>query len=562
MPARRRLCSSLTAAALTLCGLATAVTPPATAAGSGEFCGPGWQRISTPAVQQHSSLADVDGVADDLWAVGEHHRQGRGEQAFAIHWDGQSWSTTETVDRADAFATQLDGVAVVAHADVWAVGSSTFTGGGTRFFAERWTGSTWSATPTPDVTGSGERLLAVDGVAAGDAWAVGTRGSDSERTAVLHWDGAAWSVVPSPSPGTGKNLLWGVAAVSPTQAWAFGGAADSDGTADPLVLRWNGIAWSVVAQADDLPDDAYLLDGEVAPDGDVWTAGGAPWSSGAVPRSVFQHREGGTWTTRSVGGEKWQGISPVSDSDVWLTGFTTTAHWDGSSVTPLSFPPARGDSALGSLRAVQAVGPNEVWTVGWSDGWTEQSTVPVALRLCPLEVTDGGIEKETSRVSQGSGTIWHFPAANDTAHDVTDALDLGASSTPLFGTGRRTPGSTGTFTLDHAGTFPVVDTATGATSELTVPTEAIPKVAPLGTTFTVYTAASTSSLDSFLGSDIRYRKPGSEFWYRLASGTRSAQTAFTPDQKGTYTFQARLRNRTTGVVSGWSPFATVKVTAT
>ena len=561
MSARRRLCSALSASALTLCGLATAVTPPAIAAGSGEFCGPGWQRITTPAVQQHSSLADIDGVAGDLWAVGEHHRQGRGEQAFAIHWDGQSWSTTDTVDRADAFATQLDGVAVVAHADVWAVGSSTFTDGGTRFFAERWTGSAWSATPTPDVTGSGERLLAVDGVAAGDAWAVGTRGSDSERTAVLHWDGATWSVVPSPSPGTGKNLLQGVAAVSPTQAWAFGAAADRDGTADPLVLRWNGIAWSVVAQADDLPDDAYLLDGEVAPDGDVWTAGGAPWSSGAVPRWVLQHREGGTWTGRSLGGEKWQGISPVSDSDVWLTAFSTTAHWDGSSVTLLSFPPARGGSAFGSLRAVQAVGPREVWTVGWSDGWTEPSTVPVAMRLCPLQVTDGGIEKESSRVSQGSGTIWRFPAANDTAHDVTDALGLGADSMPLFGTGRRSPGSTGTFTLDHAGTFPVVDTATGHTSELTVATEAMPKVAPLGTTFTVYTAASTSSLGSFLGSDVRYRKPGSEFWYRLASGTRSAQTAFTPDQKGTYTFQARLRNRTTGVVSGWSPFATIKVTA-
>ncbi len=562
MPARRRLCSALTAAALTLCGLATAVMPPATAAGSGEFCGPGWQRVSTPAVQQHSTLADLAGDADDLWAVGEHHRRNRGEHAFAIHWDGQSWSKTATVDRTGAAATRLEGVAALTHDDVWAVGIATFTTTGDHFFTEHWNGSSWSAVPTPDVGESGQRLYAVDGVAADDVWAVGTRGSGSARTAVLHWDGDTWSVVPSPSSATKPNYLTAVDAVSATEAWAFGVTGVGD-DAVALVLRWNGTSWSKVAAATDAPQFTWFTDGAVAPDGDVWTAGGAPWRSSTTPEAVLQHREGGTWTTHASPGEPWLGVSPVSDSDVWLAGYSATAHWNGSSTTRLDVPPVRGDVVPSMpLTAVEAIGRDQVWVVGGSEGPTGTTTIPVTMRLCPLSVTDDGIDKESSRVSQGSGTIWRFPAANDSAHDVTDALDLGASSTPLFGTGRRTPGSTGTFTLNHAGTFPVVDTATGHTSELTVPTEAIPKVAPLGTTFTVYTAASTSSLGSFLGSDVRYRKPGSEFWYRLASGTRSAQTAFTPDQKGTYTFQARLRNRTTGVVSGWSPFATVKVTAT
>ena len=565
MHARRRSAAAAVLVFAASVWIAGTTPRPVVAAGTGELCGPGWQRVTVPDVQQHSSLADVDGVTGDLWAVGEHHRQNRGRQAFAVHWDGQSWSKTATVDHDGANATQLDAVSRAADDDVWAVGSSAFAEG-SRFFTEHWNGSAWSAVPSPDVAGPGERLFAVDAVAADDVWAVGTRGSNSARTAVLHWDGSTWSVVPSPSPVAGTNLLWAVDAVSSTQAWAFGvtGAGDENGNAVALVLRWNGTAWSVVPEADDLPASTYLRDGAVAPDGDVWTAGGAPWHSSITPEAVLQHRQGGAWITRSSPGDAWQSISPLSDSDVWLLSESaSTAHWDGSAATPLSAPPVRRADGVrfATLTAVEALGPAEVWAVGSSDGHTGATTVPVAMRLCPLRVTDDGIAKESSRVSQGSGTLWRFPATNQSAHDVTDAIGLGPSASPLFGTGRRSPGSTGTFTLDHAGAFPVVDTVTGHTSELTVPTEALPRVAPLGTTFDVYTAATTVSLGTSLGSDIRYRVPGSEFWHRLPSATRSAITPFEPEDTGVYTFQARLRNRATGLVSGWSPFATIKVTA-
>ena len=182
------------------------------------------------------------------------------------------------------------------------------------------------------------------------------------------------------------------------------------------------------------------------------------------------------------------------------------------------------------------------------------------MRLCPLDVTDAGISKPSSRATQGTGTLWRFPVANHGSHDVTEALGLAPAGAALFTTGARAPGTTGTFVLEHAGTFPVVDTASGHTSELTVPTEALPKKAPLGTTFTIYTSA-LATLPSFLGTDIRYRKPGSEFWYRLVTSTGKGSTSFTPAQTGVFTIQARLRNTSTGVASGWSPFATINVTA-
>jgi hypothetical protein len=138
-------------------------------------------------------------------------------------------------------------------------------------------------------------------------------------------------------------------------------------------------------------------------------------------------------------------------------------------------------------------------------------------------------------------------------HDVTDALGLGPASAPLFTTGPRTPGSTGSFRVAQAGSFPVVDTATGHVSEIVVAPEVAPKRAPLGSTFTVYTAA--SRLPDFLGTQLRVRGPGAGDWHRLAAHTRRDSVAYTPVAIGTYTVEARVRNVQTGVVSGWSPFS-------
>jgi len=342
-----------------------------------------------------------------------------------------------------------------------------------------------------------------------------------------------------------------------------GSREDAPGST-PLVLHWNGASWSTVAGP--AGSGAKLAASGIAADGGLWTAGGG---FTADPESgIVAHRQGGSWITTSTSAPaSWSAVAPLSDSDVWVSGDDAaspwSSHWDGSAWRTVAEPAAR---AARLTRSAGLVAPtaDEIWTVGSAtyppgsvSGYREG---PTAMRLCPLDVTDAAISKPSSRASQGTGTLWRFPDTNHGARDVTDAVGLGPSGAPLFTTGARAPGTTGTFRLDHAGTFAIVDSSSGHTAVLTVPTEALPKKAEQGTTFTVYTSA-LASLPTYLGTDIRYRNPGSEVWHRLASGTRNGATPFTPDGTGVYTLQARLRNRTTGAFSDWSPFATINVTA-
>jgi hypothetical protein len=61
---------------------------------------------------------------------------------------------------------------------------------------------------------------------------------------ILHWNGAAWKRVQIPVHASGGTLI-GVFASSRRSAWAVGCTRFfADPRARPLVLRWNGTAWT------------------------------------------------------------------------------------------------------------------------------------------------------------------------------------------------------------------------------------------------------------------------------------------------------------------------------
>lgn len=72
-----------------------------------------------------------------------------------------------------------------------------------------------------------------------------SRRRQSPYTLILHWNGTAWARVATPSPGTRFNVLNGVSAVSARNAWAVGFYRNQAAGALPLILHWNGTAWSV-----------------------------------------------------------------------------------------------------------------------------------------------------------------------------------------------------------------------------------------------------------------------------------------------------------------------------
>lgn len=87
-------------------------------------------------------------------------------------------------------------------------------------------------------------LNAVGAISPIDAWAVGGRSGQSNRTLAVHWNGVLWSVVPTPDPGSAQELT-AVAARASDDVWAVGYQELHGDPDQPLIEHWNGRLWSV-----------------------------------------------------------------------------------------------------------------------------------------------------------------------------------------------------------------------------------------------------------------------------------------------------------------------------
>ena len=102
--------------------------------------------------------------------------------------------------------------------------------------------ASWYIVPTsPDSTITHLEDVAVAGP--NDAWAVGyiTNPPSQVTPLIIHWNGTAWSAVTLP---ISAGDLYGVTAIGPNDAWAVG-ADINDRT---LTMHWNGTTWSVVPE--------------------------------------------------------------------------------------------------------------------------------------------------------------------------------------------------------------------------------------------------------------------------------------------------------------------------
>jgi WD40 repeat protein/thiol-disulfide isomerase/thioredoxin len=273
---------------------------------------------------------------EDIWAVGRHgidydpyhpDKPSRSE-TLILHTDGQKWFQVTSPSPAPFF-NELYSVSASSSDDVWAVGVQSDTivrGGGGGLaphpLALHWDGKTWSVTPvgnspSPDDTSnvplgvaatSGNEVYAVGGI-------LGEGGSDS---IARHWDGTKWTQaevsVPKPpeSSGPPQDQLSGVTALSKDNVWAVGtyirSGAKPVNNVSPLVMHWDGKAWSYV----DAPDPSYTVGakGEVienirsnrlsaiaaAPNGDLWAVGSSsatsPTGSGSTNSLIMRYSAG------------------------------------------------------------------------------------------------------------------------------------------------------------------------------------------------------------------------------------------------------------------------------
>ena len=197
----------------------------------------------------------IDGVApDDLWAGGWRDGQTSngffGGQIFLAHWDGTAWTKIDAPVSTGS-GSEITGIKAIAPDDVWFVGA-WIADDGWKALALHWNGSSLELVDTPfPVPGGtpGWSLATVDGVAADDLWAVGA-GSDGDMSLapyVLHNDGSGWAVtadVPMPGDWIEFNALLPLASDDVYMGGSWFAAAGGYG---PLILHWDGSAWTIAS---------------------------------------------------------------------------------------------------------------------------------------------------------------------------------------------------------------------------------------------------------------------------------------------------------------------------
>lgn len=227
-------------------------------------------------VRQNSLQAIAASPAGELWAVGEASTGGPNPSTrpLAERWDGSSWDLVPVP--ALPGDAGFSGVAVVSASDVWALGWR-FRNGVSSTLMEHWNGSAWTVVPTPSRPGQTTVMRAISAASATEVWAAGYTSPDSHpggyRPIAERWGGTSWTAsFPPPLPR--RSLLLGVAALAPGQALAVGqGVLVTNGGEVTLIERWNGTSWSI--ESSPSPGPAYnVLYATASAGGRTWAVGG------------------------------------------------------------------------------------------------------------------------------------------------------------------------------------------------------------------------------------------------------------------------------------------------
>jgi len=330
-------------------------------------CPTPWRVVATPAVAGSGSLRSAVALSSsNVWAVGSVE-DGGGEDTLIEHWDGARWRTVASPDNGGP-VTRLFGIGARSATDIWAVGDyKNADAAGT--LTEHWDGTHWRIVPDAGA-GTGILLNAVAVIAHDDVWAVGSGrgGLGTGTTLTEHWDGARWTIVPSPGRSRFSIGLTAVAAVSRTDVWAVGSYQNSVGTW-PLVEHWDGVHWRIVT----MPDTSMgTLSGITAVSAhDVWVVGATSDYLAAQP--LMEHWDGAHWQVvasprpAGAGGYTLAAVTASAPDDVWTVGSagadgpSLIEHWDGRRWRVMPSPP-------GSLLSITASSAGHVWATGVQAG--------------------------------------------------------------------------------------------------------------------------------------------------------------------------------------------------
>ncbi|HEX9990561.1 MAG TPA: S-layer homology domain-containing protein [Chloroflexia bacterium] len=356
-------------------------------------CIPAWEAESSPQLSRFTILQGVAVVApDDAWAVGYYIPDGQSEAKTQImRWDGTQWTLVLSPNVASS-SNYLFDVAAVSADDVWAVGYSV-NGSTAQTLIMHWDGGAWGIVPSPNFGSGSNALSDVAVISTNDVWAVGDYGYPASQTLILHWDGTGWAVASSPNASS-YNILNSVTALSSNDVWAVG-LYTVGSTASTLTLHWDGSSWSIVPSPNRDASQNILEDVTAVSANDVWAVG---W--GDPPYTLIMHWNGTKWENypNTIRGRLY-GVTALASDDVWAVGdisLTLIVHWNGDDWSIAHSP---NPGILGhTLRAVHGIAANNVWAVGassWAgdssqtltEHYTGQCVTPTPTRAATLTPT-------------------------------------------------------------------------------------------------------------------------------------------------------------------------------
>lgn len=307
------------------------------------FNGNAWNIVASPNPRNdtRTQLYSVSATsANDVWAVGSSDDGKLPSRTLIQHWDGTRWSIVSSPSPDNQF-NELRGVAAISANDAWAVGYR----GGTRndtpieTFILHWDGASWTQFPSANVSGGANQLFGVTAISAGDIWAVG---SVSGAPLALHWNGSSWSVVPvGVGSGLSTESFASVSGSAGNDVWAVGqGKGIFTSQTFATIRHWNGSRWSEqlcrAASASNPPDgyegggtNAYFTGVSTGASNDVWAVG----VIGSGP--MILHWDGQAWTAVThprayPNAASLLGVTALANGNAWSVGMEIDVSSSGS----------------------------------------------------------------------------------------------------------------------------------------------------------------------------------------------------------------------------------------
>lgn len=188
---------------------------------------------------------------------------------------------------------------------------------------------------------------------------------------------ATWTVIASPNPSAQANYLTSLAPISSTDLWAVGAWYRPSSTPGTLTEHWDGSRWNLVPSPNATSGYNELYGAAAVSSTDVWAVGYHNIALYGSEKTMALHWNGSAWSivrTPNIGRKAnvFRAVAAIGPNDVWAVGFGGSSsnqvgvplaeHWDGTRWSLVRTPDLGG--GFGVFNGVVALSTNDVWAVG------------------------------------------------------------------------------------------------------------------------------------------------------------------------------------------------------